>query len=142
MTGDASDPDLRRSDPDPTRSDPGSRRSGSGPEDEVATDREAPGSAAGSRRGRPNRKRRPLREEEPFATIRAHPRRFGIGIPVAFVVSIGAALPLVGRSLSLAIAVQLLIQTVALLWLYLPVARRRWESEREKRTSDGRPDSG
>jgi hypothetical protein len=88
------------------------------------------------RRSNLRKKRRPLREEEPFKTIRGHPRRFGIGIPVAFVVSIGAALPLVDRSLSLAIAVQLFIQTVALLWLYLPVARRRWESEREERTSE------
>ncbi|MEX2532093.1 MAG: hypothetical protein WD960_15115 [Gemmatimonadota bacterium] len=69
-------------------------------------------------------------------TIRAHPRRFGIGIPLAFVVSIGAALPLIERSLSLAVAVQLFIQTVALLWLYLPVARRRWEALREEGSSD------
>jgi hypothetical protein len=66
--------------------------------------------------------RRPLRDEEPFVTIRAHPRRFAWGIPAVFVVSIGAGLPLAGRGLSLAIAVQLLIQTVGLLWLYLPVA--------------------
>jgi hypothetical protein len=66
--------------------------------------------------------RRPLRDEEPFVTIRAHSRRFAWGIPSVFVLSIGAGLPLAGRSLSLAIAVQLFIQTVGLLWLYLPVA--------------------
>jgi len=67
-----------------------------------------------------------LREEEPFATLRAHPRRFGLGIPAVFVVSIGAGLPFVFRNLSLAIAIQLGLQTGGLLWLYLPVALRRW----------------
>ena len=69
--------------------------------------------------------RRPLRDEEPFVTIRAHPRRFAWGIPAVFIISIGAGLPLAERSLSLAIAAQLFIQTVGLLWLYLPVASWR-----------------
>jgi hypothetical protein len=69
--------------------------------------------------------RRPLRDEEPFVTIRAHPRRFAWGVPAVFIISIGAGLPLAERSLSLAIAVQLFIQTVGLLWLYLPVASWR-----------------
>jgi hypothetical protein len=76
-------------------------------------------------------RRRLLRDEEPFATIRAHPRRFGWGIPLVFVLSLGAAIPLAGRNLSLAIAVQLFLQTAGLLWLYVPPARRRWRQERE-----------
>jgi len=73
--------------------------------------------------------RRPLRDEEPFVTIRAHPRRFAWGVPAVFIISIGAGLPLAERSLSLAIAVQLFIQTVGLLWLYLPVASWREGAE-------------
>lgn len=73
--------------------------------------------------------RRSLRDEEPFATIRAHPRRFALGIPVVFVLSIGAGIPFAERSLSLAIAIQLGLQTAGLLWLYLPVAAGRRSDE-------------
>ena len=81
--------------------------------------------------------RRPLRDEEPFVTIRAHPRRFAWGIPAVFIISIGAGLPLAERGLSLAIAAQLFIQTVGLLWLYLPVA-----SWREGSGSGSGPEKG
>ncbi len=69
---------------------------------------------------------RSLRDEEPFATLRAHPRRFGWGIPAVFALSLGAAFPFATSNLSLAIALQLGIQTVGLIWLYLPPARARW----------------
>jgi GAF domain-containing protein len=78
------------------------------------------------------RRRRPLRDEEPFATIRAHPRRFGWGIPLVFLGSIGAGLLVADRNLSAAIAIQLFLQTVGLLWLYIPPARRRWQEERRR----------
>jgi len=85
--------------------------------------------------------RRPLAEEEPFVTIRAHPRRFAWGIPAVFVVSIGSALPVVERSLSLAIAIQLFIQTVGLLWLYLRVASWRGKGDREEQRNLDRTDT-
>ena len=72
---------------------------------------------------------RRLGDQEPFGTIRAFPRRFGWGIPLVFVISIGAGLTLVPRSLSLAIAVQLGVQTVGLLWLYVPALRQRRKGE-------------
>jgi hypothetical protein len=72
---------------------------------------------------------RRLGDQEPFSTIRAFPRRFAWGIPLVFLVSIGAGLTLVPRSLSLAIAVQLGVQTVGLLWLYVPALRRRLREE-------------
>jgi hypothetical protein len=72
---------------------------------------------------------RRLGDQEPFATIRAFPRRFAWGIPLVFLVSIGAGLVLVPRSLSLAIAVQLGLQTVGLLWLYVPALRQRMNGE-------------
>jgi hypothetical protein len=78
---------------------------------------------------------RRLRDEEPFATIRAFPRRFGWGIPLVFLLSIGAGLTLVGWSLSAAIAVQLVVQTVGLLWLYVPAFRRRGRGQ--GRASEG-----
>ena len=76
-------------------------------------------------------------DQEPMATIRAHPRRFAIGLPVAFVVPILLGLAVAGRSLSLAIALQLGLQTVGLLWLYVPPARARWRAERKARASEG-----
>ncbi len=77
-------------------------------------------------------------DQEPMATIRAHPRRFAIGLPLVFVVPILLGLAVAGRSLSLAIAIQLGLQTAGLLWLYVPPARTRWRAEREART----PESG
>ena len=56
--------------------------------------------------------------------MRAHPRRFLWGVPVVFLVSIGVGLMFARVSLSLAIAVQLFLQTVGLLGLYLPVYRK------------------
>ena len=72
-----------------------------------------------------------LRDHEPMATIRAHPVRFWIGLPGVFFGGIFAALPFAERSLSLAIAVQLAIQTAGFLLLYVPVARRRWRGDLE-----------
>jgi len=66
----------------------------------------------------------PLRNQEPFRTIRSHPRRFGVGIPLVFAGSIGAAVFVVKWSFSGAIALQLLLQTAGLLGLYLPALRR------------------
>jgi hypothetical protein len=74
-----------------------------------------------------------LREQEPFATIIAYPRRFGWGIPIVFIASIGLGLVFANRNLSLGIAVQLFVQTVGLLWLYVPALRRRMREEGEGR---------
>lgn len=63
-----------------------------------------------------------LLDQEPFVTIRAHPKRFAWGGAVVFVGSLGMGFLLAGSSLSLGIAVQLALQTAGLLWLYLPVA--------------------
>ncbi len=81
---------------------------------------------------------RSLRDEEPFRTIRAYPRRFGWGIPLVFLISIGGGLLFVGRSLSLGIAVQLGLQTGGLLWLYIPALRRR--IRQEGKAGEGRKD--
>ncbi|TVP54704.1 MAG: hypothetical protein EA351_12620 [Gemmatimonadales bacterium] len=70
-----------------------------------------------------------LKEQEPFATIRAYPKRFGWGVPAVFVVSIGLGVVVAERSLSMGIAVQLFLQTVGLLWLYVPALRRRLRHE-------------
>ncbi len=83
-------------------------------------------------KGRPVR----LKDHEPFATIGAHPVRFWVGIPLIFFGGIAAGFLFVERSLSLAIAVQLLVQTGGFLWLYLPVARRRWREEVERERSE------
>ncbi len=73
-----------------------------------------------------------LKEQEPFATIRAHPRRFAWGLPPVFILPILAGLMIADWSLRGAIALQLALQTAGLLWLYLPPARRRWQAERER----------
>ena len=70
-----------------------------------------------------------LRDQEPFATIRAHPVRFWVGIPGIFFGGIALGFLFVERSLSLAIAVQLAVQTIGFLRLYVPVARPRWRGE-------------
>ena len=66
-----------------------------------------------------------LRDQEPFATLRAEPRRFAVGLPVVFLAGAGVAVALLDTSLSLALAAQLVIQTVGTLWLYIPALRRR-----------------
>ncbi len=77
-----------------------------------------------------------------MATIRAHPRRFAWGLPAAFVLPVVAGLLIAGRNLSAAIALQLFLQTVGLLWLYIPPARARWQAERERRLREAREPSG
>jgi hypothetical protein len=82
------------------------------------------------------RVRRPLREEEPFATMAAFPRRFGVGIPVVFVLSIlSGSLVANVWSLSGGVAVLLVLQTMGLLGLYLPALQKRRASEAH-RSSD------
>jgi len=76
--------------------------------------------------------KRSLMEQEPFATIRAHPRRFAWGLPAAFLLPILVGLMIADWSLRAAIALQLALQTAGLLWLYVPPARRRWRAERER----------
>ncbi len=71
-------------------------------------------------------------DQEPMATIRAHPRRFAWGLPAAFVLPVVAGLLIAGWNLSAAIALQLFLQTVGLLWLYIPPARARWRADRER----------
>ena len=66
-----------------------------------------------------------LRDEEPFATFRAEPRRFLVGLPAVFLGGALVGVLLVPTSLSLALAVQIVIQTVGFLWLYIPALRRR-----------------
>ncbi len=80
---------------------------------------------------------RPLRDEEPFRTMRHYPRRFGVGVPVVFALAIGAGVLLAERNLSLALATLLLIQTVGLLGLYVPALRARLRAEAEAREARG-----
>ena len=72
-----------------------------------------------------------LRDQEPFATFRAEPRRFAVGLPAVFVGGAVAGALLVPASLSLALAVQLAIQTAGFVWLYVPALRRRGAEDRE-----------
>ena len=72
-----------------------------------------------------------LRDQEPFATFRAEPRRFAVGLPAVFVGGAVAGALLVPTSLSLALAVQLAIQTAGFAWLYVPALRRRAGEDRE-----------
>ncbi len=65
-----------------------------------------------------------LRNQEPFATFRAEPKRFAIGLPVVFVVGALAGAFLMRQSIQLALAAQLGLQTLGFLWLYLPALRR------------------
>jgi hypothetical protein len=81
--------------------------------------------------------RRPFRDEEPFATMVAFPRRFGVGIPVVFMVAIlGGSLVANLWHLSGGIALLLLVQTAGLLGLYVPALRKR--RAMEARPSDPR----
>jgi hypothetical protein len=74
---------------------------------------------------------------EPFDTFRAEPRRFAVGLPLVFGGSLVAALLVVSRSLTLALAVLLLIQTGGVAALYVPALRRRLEGS----TGDETPPS-
>jgi hypothetical protein len=70
--------------------------------------------------------RRPLREEEPFATMLAFPRRFGVGVPAVFLVAIfGGSMVANLWNLSAGVALLLIIQTAGLLGLYMPALRKR-----------------
>jgi len=64
-------------------------------------------------------------DQEPFATIRARPRRFAIGLPVVFIGGALLGALFIRRSMSLALAVQLGIQTLGCFWLYVPALRDR-----------------
>jgi hypothetical protein len=68
-----------------------------------------------------------LRDQEPFATFRAEPRRFAWGLPAVFVGGAVVGALLVPTSLSLALAAQLAIQTAGFAWLYVPALRRRMQ---------------
>ena len=63
-----------------------------------------------------------LWDREPFSTFRAHPRRFGIGLPAVFLGALAAGLLLAPVHLSLAAAALLAIQTGGFVALYWPVA--------------------
>lgn len=70
-----------------------------------------------------------LRDQEPFATFRAEPRRFAIGLPAVFVGGAVVGALLVPASLSAALAAQLAIQTAGFAWLYVPALRRRMKED-------------
>jgi hypothetical protein len=91
---------------------------------------------------RPPPQQRPLRDEEPFRTLRAEPRRFAVGIPLVFAVAIGAGTLLAERSLGLGVAVLLVVQTGGLLALYLPALRRRLREEADADSSTDPPKGG
>lgn len=71
-----------------------------------------------------------LLDREPFATFRAEPVRFAVGLPVVFVAGAVAGALLFDRSVQLALAAQLALQTVGFVWLYLPALRRRHRPDR------------
>ena len=65
-----------------------------------------------------------LWNQEPFTTFRAEPKRFAIGLPIVFFGGALAGAFLMQRSIQLALAAQLGLQSVGFLWLYLPALRR------------------
>ena len=67
------------------------------------------------------------KDHEPFATFRAEPTRFAIGLPVVFVGGAVAGVLLLPTNFSLAMAAQLVLQTAGFLALYVPALRRRRE---------------
>ena len=71
-----------------------------------------------------------LKDQEPFATFRAEPRRFAIGLPVVFIGGGVVGVLMAPGSLALALAAQLFLQTAGFLWLYIPALRRRGEGDR------------
>jgi hypothetical protein len=64
-------------------------------------------------------------EGEPFATFRAFPVRFGVGLPLVFFGALAVALLLVPVHISLAAAALLVLQTGGFLLLYVPALRAR-----------------
>ena len=65
-----------------------------------------------------------LWEKEPFATFRAEPKLFAIGLPLVFFGGALAGAMLMRRSLQVALGVQVGLQTLGFLWLYVPALRR------------------
>lgn len=66
---------------------------------------------------------------EPFDTFRAEPRRFAVGLPVVFGVSLAVGAALIEVSFPLALAVLLGLQTGGFTALYVPALCRRWHGE-------------
>lgn len=87
------------------------------------------GAAAEPNEPRPAESDGSLWDQEPLATVRAHPRRFAWGLPVVLLVPIVAAVPFADDSMARAVALQLFLQTAGLLWLYVPAFRRRYVEE-------------
>lgn len=65
-----------------------------------------------------------LWDREPFATFRAEPKRFIIGLPVVFFAGTVAGVLLLRHSLQLALIAQLALHTFGFVWLYVPALLR------------------
>jgi len=74
-------------------------------------------------------RRKSLWDQEPFATFRAEPKRFAIGLPIVFFGGALAGALLLRQSLQVALGVQFGLQTLGFLWLYLPALRCRKNPE-------------
>ena len=70
-----------------------------------------------------------LWEKEPFATFRAEPKRFAIRLPIVFIGGALAGALVMRQSIQLALGVQLGLQTLGFLWLYVPALQRRRKRE-------------
>ena len=64
-------------------------------------------------------------EREPFATFRAFPVRFGVGLPIIFFGALAVGLLLIPVHISLAAGALLVLQTGGFLLLYVPALRAR-----------------
>jgi len=60
---------------------------------------------------------------EPFQTFRLFPLRFIIGIPIIMLFCISLGLYLLSIDFSLAIGLQIGLQTAGFMWLYIPAKR-------------------
>jgi len=61
---------------------------------------------------------------EPFRTMKLFPWRFILGIPIVLFVSISISLCLVPVNFGFAIGLQIGLQTLGFLWLYVPANRQ------------------
>lgn len=69
---------------------------------------------------------------EPWATMRAEPRRFWIGVPIVFMVALGAGAAFLEAGVEAALGALLVTQCVGFVALYVPALRKRTDPMRNR----------
>ena len=75
---------------------------------------------------------RSLWSREPWATVRAEPRRFWVGVPIVFLAASGAAFAFREAGLEVALGVLLVAQALGFIGLYVPALRKRTDPLRNR----------